>query len=1423
MSRLQALRTTSAVATAALIAATIVVTAPSAVAATPDRTITPNPAYAGSPFKGWGTSLVWMANATGGYPTELRNELIDAVFGDDGLNLNIARYNIGGGNASDVPGYLRPGGAVPGWWNPSAPLTDAQGPITSNFADRDRFRAAWTGENASDYDFSADAAQLAWVDAIKDDVDTWEAFSNSPPYFMTNSGFVSGGFDGNADQIRTDSVDEFATYLRTVTEHVEDTHGIRFDSIDPLNEPNTDYWSTTLGNNGWPYRGGQEGAHAGPGLQSEVLKAMSAELAEPGVTTSAKLSGPDETNPSRFVQDWYGWDQQTKDAVDQLNVHTYSTGDRNRARDISKASGKPLWMSEVEGNWGGDSWNPDSIENGLGVASRITGDLRELESEAWVLWQPVEDLYNMEKVEKKNWGSVFIDFDCDANGNSARRVADGEADPSCGIEVNSKFNTLRNFTHYIKPGDQLVAVDDADTTAAIEGDGSGATIVYTNNGDSARTVRVDLSRFGQVGAGATVTPIVTTQSPSDNRTANALVTGAAVPVDAASRTAVVTVPAKSVSTLVVSDVSGVADSASGMRDGGTYTITGVQSGKPLAASSSGAVLGTPGSEAAATQSWTATRVVDAPGTSRDRFALRLADGRALKSNGGSTTFGTVDDEQAAADATFQWLLSTTDGTTFTLLNAGREDVLDVADAKTATGSSVGLWGSNWGANQSWTLASADTTPVYDSFRPGQEWLDTDGKVIQAHGGQVVPSTDEQGRTVYYLYGEDRANGTFSSPGVHVYRSTDLYNWEDRGVALRSLGSRADFEQPYFSALYGSYTASQRDAVYRDLGTVPVAGTTPPIIERPKVIYNAATGKWVMWAHMDGPSATSTAQYAKANAGVAIADSPEGPFRYIDSYRLHYAPADAVPPNRAPDNKGMARDMNLFVDDDGTGYIIYSSEENATMFISKLNADYTDLATPADRAVQGVDYNRIFVNESRESPAIFRHDDRYFLITSGTTGWNPNPSRWGTATNIMGEWTTMGDPFPASAQSNSWNSQPSSVIPVDRENGKYIYMGDRWNGGTDLRNAQMVWLPIAMGEGGDSLSVDVRPEWTLSDLDALAVWTVSGVPATLKLGQRFDVPTVTVTQNGSTRTEAVQWATSGSFDVPGVVTLTGTLPGFGGKTFTRTVAVVPDGVRYAVNAGGQTTSDWTALTTAAAQQAPLLNSRPEQAYGVDTASGASWGYESAGSQPYGSAEGTMFSTLRYAVSGRDLTYRFGDLAPGTYSVYAGYSDPWDQWADRAARVSINGAVVEAEHVYGAADATGSYRNITVGTDRQVTFTLSKTRAPDVQLSWLMVVLDQPAAPSLALTAVATTKCVAKKVVVTVQTTNTDAVPMSITMDSPFGKKTFAAVAPGKSVAQAFTTRSATVAAGVVSVRADASVAGSPVTRTIDAAYPATTCQ
>lgn len=700
------------VAAAALVVTAIPVALPAAepaqAAPVPLR-ITPNPAYQGDEFEGWGTSLVWFANATGGYPEAVRQDLFDKVFGEDGLNLNIARYNVGGGNATNVPGYLRPGGAVEGWWNPDLGLSDASGPITSSYADRTRYAEAWDAENPDHYNFDADETQLWWVNALKEKITKWEAFSNSPPYFLTQSGYVSGGINNaTSEQLPAANTDEFASYLVNVVEHVEETYGIDFETLDPFNEPNTNYWSTQIGANGWPTSASrQEGAHIGPAVQDTMIKALDAKLNDTSTTTDVAISAMDETNPSIFATNWNAWSQSAKDKVEQLNVHTYGTSDRLRVRDIAKSSDKPLWMSEVEGDWDGTGFNQTNIENGLGMAGRIIDDMRELEPEAWVFWQPVEDLYNMQNVENKNWGSVFIDFDCNAEGKSLRRIAAGEADPTCKVLTNAKFNTVRNFTHYIHPGDHFIPVDNTQTAAALSGEGDGVTLVHTNTDANERQITLDLSQFATIAEGATVTPVVTSQSPSSDVTAKALVEGAPIVIDRAAKTAVITVPAKSVTTLVVNGVSGVGEKAVTVQDDHSYQLVGVQSGKALTAPSSStasATITTSGvtAEAAARQAWKVD-VLSGEGTARQRVTLTNGDGKLLSGSSAGTRLVSASAEHAASDPSLQWIPSTTNGVTFGFVNAGTEQALDVNGQGTADGTSVGLWPSNNGGNQLWSV------------------------------------------------------------------------------------------------------------------------------------------------------------------------------------------------------------------------------------------------------------------------------------------------------------------------------------------------------------------------------------------------------------------------------------------------------------------------------------------------------------------------------------------------------------------------------------------------------------------------------------------------------------------------------------------------------------------------------------------------
>lgn len=399
--------------------------------------------------------------------------------------------------------------------------------------------------------------------------------------------------------------------------------------------------------------------------------------------------------------------------------------------------------------------------------------------------------------------------------------------------------------------------------------------------------------------------------------------------------------------------------------------------------------------------------------------------------------------------------------------------------------------------------------VYDSITGtnGEAQYDTNGNRIQAHGGQVQQFTVD-GETKYYWYGEDRSRGFRPVTGVHLYTSTDLYNWTDEGVVFKSIPVSADeyglgetnlsvfTDNEYFKSLYNDYEGQPSDTpeLYESKleETYWNLAEDRCIMERPKVIYNEATDKYVLWFHADGHTPESTSNYGKAQAGVAISDTPYGPFKLVGTYDLYYS--QEVDYEAVNDHPGAVRDMNVFVDADGTAYISYSSEMNQTTYIGKLNDTYTGLATDPDEAVQGVDYTRNFIGQSREASAMFLYDGKYYMITSGCTGWNPNQAQYAVADTPLGPWTTKGDPCIGDYNSTTFDSQSACVIPVDPENGKYIYMGDRWynasvNGG-DLSDSRYVWLPIKFASN-DRIALRDHSDWTLEDLGGKEELLING--------------------------------------------------------------------------------------------------------------------------------------------------------------------------------------------------------------------------------------------------------------------------------------------------------------------------------------------
>lgn len=208
-----------------------------------------------------------------------------------------------------------------------------------------------------------------------------------------------------------------------------------------------------------------------------------------------------------------------------------------------------------------------------------------------------------------------------------------------------------------------------------------------------------------------------------------------------------------------------------------------------------------------------------------------------------------------------------------------------------------------------------------------------------------------------------------------------------------------------------------------------------VLERPKVVYNEKTRKYVMWMHIDD------ANYTKAAAGIAISDHPVGPFEYLGSQRPHEC---------------ESRDMTIFKDDDGVAYIIYSSEHNSELHVGPLTEDYLGVKP---------EMGRILVGQHREAPALFKYGSTYYMITSGCTGWAPNEALAHAADSIMGPWETMGNPCIGAGNKMfrlaTFLSQSTFVFPLPGIPDSYIFMADRWNP-AELRDSRYVWLPLIIG-------------------------------------------------------------------------------------------------------------------------------------------------------------------------------------------------------------------------------------------------------------------------------------------------------------------------------------------------------------------------
>ena len=372
-------------------------------------------------FQGWGVSLCWWANVVGGYTN--RDEYADLVF--KVLGLNIVRYNIGGGENPGGPDTIQSRAKVPGF----EPKPD-------------------------EWDWNADQNQR-WMlkAALKRGVNRVEAFANSPPYWMTVSGSVTGAA-GGTNNLKVAREADFAVYLAEVIKNLSHLDGVTFDAITPVNEPSSSWWV---------YGGHQEGCHIDAAQQDRVIKLLRVELDRRDL--HLLIDAPEENDEQSGINSLKTYSTNCLDGIGQISTHSYGPNNPEGVSTLAASLHEPLRQTEYG----------DGEQTGMKLARRIRDDLTQLRPVSWCYWQGAD--YD-------GWGLL---------GNRLRENGRER------YAITKKFYVFEQFTRFIRPGCQIIDCGDTNSVAAFDPATKTLAIVTVNDGTNDFDETFDISRFAATG------------------------------------------------------------------------------------------------------------------------------------------------------------------------------------------------------------------------------------------------------------------------------------------------------------------------------------------------------------------------------------------------------------------------------------------------------------------------------------------------------------------------------------------------------------------------------------------------------------------------------------------------------------------------------------------------------------------------------------------------------------------------------------------------------------------------------------------------------------------------------------------------------------------------------------------------------------
>lgn len=395
---------------------------------------------------GWGTSACWWSQYC--QAPETQDKIVDLLYGDNGLRLNIYRYNIGGGTDKENCRVSNP-------WR-----------RTESFMlfDKEKEEVSW------DFSLDKNAVEVMKKSLKTGNVDTLILFCNSPHYSQTATGQASGSLLYHTCNLPKMNYRKFADYVLTVAQHFIDL-GLPVKYISPINEPQWKWGGSYV----W-----QEGCHYETAELCEVYRIFAEEIVKRNM--KVKLYGPESGAMLENTQEYIDAlckDELVMSVMDIFAYHSYHSDDKPKDRYIFK---EQIVNAHPKLRFDMSEWcelpnksHTKSFKGALITARIIGQDLIYAGAQSWTSWVAVNQ--TVIKEDGNDYSDAVISSNDDfSNWYIAKRyyglahfskyIPVGSHALDLGLRPTNGNNSVNVFAFEAPDGEKvLVAVNEDEATS----------------------------------------------------------------------------------------------------------------------------------------------------------------------------------------------------------------------------------------------------------------------------------------------------------------------------------------------------------------------------------------------------------------------------------------------------------------------------------------------------------------------------------------------------------------------------------------------------------------------------------------------------------------------------------------------------------------------------------------------------------------------------------------------------------------------------------------------------------------------------------------------------------------------------------------------------------------------------------------------